>query len=70
MKNLTNEQLLESLPICSIGQLSKQQCNFLNRLARQGKITKTKWYWNSMCIGSKKTWYYPYKFFGGENEKS
>lgn len=52
------EQILECLPLCDIGQITKEQKKALNKLIRYGKVYKTKWYWNSMCIGNKKTWYH------------
>lgn len=51
-------ELLERMPFCDIGQLSEVEKRTLAKLVRQGRATKTKWYWNSMCIGRKKTWYY------------
>jgi len=58
MKNLTNKELLDVLPICDIGQITKKQRAFLSREVKKGNVEKTLWFWNSMCIGNKKTWYY------------
>ncbi len=59
MLNLTNEQLLNELPICNIGQLSKDQQRFLERMVKQDKVNKTKWWWSIPGMGSMKTWYHP-----------
>ena len=58
IKNLTNEELLKELPIVDIGQITPQQRQFLNRQVEKGIVKKNKWYWNSMCIGTKKNHYY------------
>ncbi len=53
------QEILDGLPICDLGTITKEEKRMLEKLIRKGKVEKRKWYFNNMAMGQKKTWYYP-----------